>query len=377
MTPRAIQTPEHIPELDGLRAIAIVMVMAIHLTNTISPVPEAAGSLPPAVSFVISHGWVGVDLFFVLSGFLITRILISERESTQGFGRYLTRFYTKRAFRILPLYAVVLAGCAFVVPGAASYWRLSAAFLSNYANSLGIETPHFASVFWSLCIEEHYYLLFPLMVWILPARVLGGLLFAVLAVEPLLRYRAFNVGLSVFDVIYLQTQFRLDGLAVGGIIALASRPEARRAQGLGIAALLVVVGAAIQVLSVPYGSMRSTSESPVACAVRFSSIALVFGAVVLACILTTGSPWTSFLRSGFLRWIAKLSYCLYLVHVAVFQLADTALSPIRDSLVSALGGPGFVLARALLLSMAAAGVAQCSWMFLERPMLKIKDRFLK
>jgi peptidoglycan/LPS O-acetylase OafA/YrhL len=268
--------------------------------------------------------------------------------------------------------------CALVVPGAADYWWLSAAFLSNYSNSLGVETPHFASVFWSLCIEEHYYLLFPLLVWALPTRLLGGLLLAVLAAEPLLRYWAFNAGVSVFDVIYLQTQFRLDGLAVGGVIALVSgRTGSARSSGLRVAILLAVVGAAIQVVTIPYGSMRPTTESPVACAVRFSAIALVFGAAVMTCTLATGSRWTSPLRSPFLRWIAKLSYCLYLVHVAVFQLADAALSPIRDSAISALGGPGFVLARALLLSMTAAGVAQCSWVILERPMLRIKDRFLK
>lgn len=67
MNPGVIRTPEHIPELDGLRAFAIGMVMVIHLTNTISPVPEADGALPAAMTFIISHGWVGVDLFFVLS----------------------------------------------------------------------------------------------------------------------------------------------------------------------------------------------------------------------------------------------------------------------------------------------------------------------
>jgi peptidoglycan/LPS O-acetylase OafA/YrhL len=371
------QTLRHIPELDGLRAIAVTLVMAIHLNNAIPPVPEAAGTMPKVVGFVIDHGWAGVDLFFVLSGFLITRILRTDRHCSPGLRRFLTVFYVKRALRILPLYLTVLAVFAVCAPEASTYWWLSAAFLSNYASALSIAVPHFAGVFWSLCIEEHYYLLFPLLVWFLPRQALVALLIATLVGEPLLRFWAFEYGLPVFEVIYPQTQFRLDGLAIGGLIALTggsgqpgSVSPLRMAAGMMLAALV------IQVSSVPYGGMRPTSESAVACALRFTVTSLGFGAVVLACIGMSGATDLGVLRSAPMAWIATLSYCLYLTHIAVFQAADGLLEPIQPSIVAAIGGPAFVIMRAMTLCGVAVGIAQLSWMILERPCLRLKRRLL-
>jgi peptidoglycan/LPS O-acetylase OafA/YrhL len=160
----------HIPALDGLRGIAILSVMLLHFTNAIAALP---GSPTSAARSVFGWGWTGVDLFFVLSGFLITGILLDSK----GHPLYFRSFYARRALRIFPLYYAALF-LFFVVPRAipsvpATYsfaWhdqRWFWFYLGNF-HPLGPDAKQFIGQFWSLAIEEQFYLVWPLLIWLTP-----------------------------------------------------------------------------------------------------------------------------------------------------------------------------------------------------------------
>src|SRR5437879_3615839 len=121
--------PSHISELDGIRAIAIWMVLGLHLFVPDEESVQALMRWPEPLLLVIGHGWLGVDLFFVLSGFLITGILIDGRNSPH----YIRNFYSRRLLRILPVYFVCLAAMTYFYPGHRSYFLLSLFFMANMA----------------------------------------------------------------------------------------------------------------------------------------------------------------------------------------------------------------------------------------------------
>ena len=179
-----------IPALDGLRGIAIILVMLHHFTNY-RPTSGIDGLIGSVVFFL----WTGVDLFFVLSGFLITGILLDSR----GSERYFTTFYARRTLRIFPLYYLVLF-VAFVVlpqfpavnavltgqvdlPPQWPYWL----YLENFSIAARGWVHGWVDVGWSLAIEEQFYLVWPLVIWLCPPRLLALLCAAIIVAEPIAR----------------------------------------------------------------------------------------------------------------------------------------------------------------------------------------------
>src|SRR5271166_6006208 len=160
--------PSRVLELDGFRACAVLMVVVLHLFYG-WPTPVLS-SIPNVIRLVIGHGWLGVDLFFVLSGFLITGILIDSKER----GHYFRNFYSRRILRIVPLYLACILIMYFAYPGAGPYFRLSLVYLANFAYFFHTKVPHGPGVFWSLAIEEHFYLLWPILVRFLNRSWLFG-----------------------------------------------------------------------------------------------------------------------------------------------------------------------------------------------------------
>ncbi len=248
----------HIPALDGLRAIAIAMVVAFHYG-------------------FLDCGWLGVQLFFVLSGFLITRILLEARE--QRFGHYLGRFWRRRALRIFPLYFgyLLLLSAVFIAIGAPAAFRDSAVYLFTYTYNLTRPflfkgSPAFTH-FWSLCVEEQFYLLWPLAVFFVAPRRLPQLTIAMIAVAPLARLvlgdlwmQTLRVPFHVGDAIYWSPLCQMDALATGAVVAMLRLPERVRhprrifaatlvlALGLGLANGLLqrAAGIALPVTSLGY-----------------------------------------------------------------------------------------------------------------------------
>ena len=195
---------ERITSLDGLRAIAILLVFAAH-----------------AFFFVI--GWVGVDLFFSLSGFLITGILRRDRIKDD----FWSRFYTRRSTRILPPLLILLTVSGlFFFPG----WKellLYTFFAGNLAEWLYRGHSLTLGVLWSLAVEEHFYFFWPFAVRLLPRQMLIVLICVLVTAEPILRALA-TPHFSTFWPIFLLTPFRFDGLLLGSLLALLLEDPSKR-----------------------------------------------------------------------------------------------------------------------------------------------------
>jgi peptidoglycan/LPS O-acetylase OafA/YrhL len=333
----------HLGQLDMLRGIAILAVIACHASN----------NLKWAVfSRVVSYGWTGVDLFFVISGFLISGILLRSRND----DGYFVNFYMRRVLRIWPLYfaflflmmvalpAVATRSMADSVQGARAAWAFPL-FLQNVLVHSKIVGP--LGVTWSLAIEEQFYFVWPFAVWLLSRETLRRSLLAIIAVEPVLR--AFLTRSHIHIEQYTHTLTRLDGIALGCLLALAYEyydPQIwrKRALQFGMPALLAVV-------------ICATFQHP---SLLYSAIAVLMGCVV-AYALTLRAP-----SKGFLVYTGRISYGLYLLHLLAFDIFDSA--KMRHRLHGSLG----YLIASLVLTYALASI---SFFAYEAPINRLKRFF--
>jgi len=215
----------HMPALDGLRGIAILLVLA-HGFDVI----QTRGGPGHDVDLVLDVGWIGVQLFFVLSGFLITGILLDTRSSPH----YFRKFWVRRALRIFPLYYGVLLVAALFGHGSIYLWT----YTNNFATAFGHGDPTFPH-FWSLAVEEQFYLLWPLVVWLVARRGVVALSVALSALAIASRiYARHRWG---YEAAYEFTPCRMDALAIGAGTAALIRSDRwrrfvanRNAAGLGI-----------------------------------------------------------------------------------------------------------------------------------------------
>ncbi len=246
----------HLPALDGVRGLAILLVLLFHFVaqTTVTNRFEAA------VNGVLSYGLLGVDLFFVLSGFLITGILYDTRDDPA----YFRSFYMRRVLRIFPLYYGVLAVVFFVIPLvpvlrgseiAGLRDRQAWAWLYGVNVYLAIQGAwdlSYLTHFWSLAVEEHFYFVWPLVVWMLASkpRILMKTALAVTAVSFTARVAASLSGVNPVATTVL-TPFQLDALCLGGFFAVYLR------QPGGEAALRRAI--------VPMALMAGCSSPPSSC----------------------------------------------------------------------------------------------------------------
>jgi peptidoglycan/LPS O-acetylase OafA/YrhL len=368
----AADRPRYVPALDGLRGFAILAVLLLHFTSALT-VPH--GVPARLIKQLFNVGWTGVDLFFVLSGFLITGIL----SDTRGTHRRFRTFYARRALRILPLYygylavlftvPVLLGARAYITPvgDQLPYWL----FLQNFRGPSGgfaAFSPHL----WSLAIEEQFYLVWPLVVFALSRR--AALRVCAACVAGALAYRVACV-LTVDDLrtVFFLTPGRVDGLAMGGMIALIARGEGgparlRKAAPLVLAASLAVIAAAALH---PSGFNPGGAYMVVA---GYSALAAFFGAVlVLALDEPRRSPLARLLSGRVPRFFGRYSYGLYVLHVPLVALARMAgVSADRMASRWELAG---LLGYVALMTAATVGVALLSWTLWERPFLKLRGRF--
>ena len=309
---------QRLPGLDLLRAIAIVWVMLFHSWM----IGGMGGPLQP----IADYGWMGVDLFFVLSGYLIGRQLLEplSRGEPLRFGA----FWLRRAFRILPAFLVVLAVYLLFpgwreAPGMQPVWQ----FLTFTVNLL-IDYPHNQafSHAWSLCVEEHFYLLFPLLAWWLARRssraLVIGCVVLVVALGMLLRGYAVLHGKDWLESVYYPTWTRLDGLLDGVVLATIQtyRPRGwagmqRHASALGIAGL-VLAAAAIWLFRDKSGFAASVFGFPL----------LSLGLALLVAAGAGRSGWLGRWRMPGAGWIAGISYSLYLSHKLPMHAVHEALA---------------------------------------------------
>jgi peptidoglycan/LPS O-acetylase OafA/YrhL len=358
-----------VADLDGVRAIAIWMVLLLH---ALYGFPNAAGALdfiPAPILLVLSHGWLGVDLFFVLSGFLITGILLGSKHRQH----YFRNFYIRRVLRIMPVYFAAVFVWVLLYRGYGRYFLLSSVFGANLSMLLHIPTPHGPGVLWSLAVEEHFYLLWPLVVFLVNRRtlaVIAGILFLGM---PLLRgyfaYRGMNP-----ELIYMLSWFRFDGLATGAMLAIWARSaNAGRRSSVYIAGCLAICFVVLTIVGKPFGLMGT--KSIVSIALRYTQAYLIFAAFFVLVVAYRGTKWTAPLRWRFVQLSGALSYCLYLVHLSVGDGYEHLLKRSGIPIVSYLGASGTVLLRTAAILAVSFAIAMLSRKYLEEPFLSLKERF--
>ena len=364
--------------LDGVRGAAILLVLMFHATASHV---GASGRLDTIVRRSWSMGWTGVDLFFVLSGMLITGILLDTKD---GVG-YFRSFYARRTLRIFPLYYAALAILLGVLPLVARRYMhgslshtAALAWLFTYTSNIAIAradswnaVPTLTGLYWSLAVEEQFYLVWPLLVWWLSRRALARTAVGMLVVALGSRVVLDRIG-GFEKAIYVLLVTRMDTLAVGALIALAARsvgglarwaPSVRAvgaASGLGLLAILGV-------------TRRFDGTSPLMHTVGFTCVAFAFGALLVH-VLAPGGASGIVARVLRARWLGRLgarSYGVYIWHsvflLALLQSRAVARIPvIRDH--EALG----VFATLVLVTGLGWATAELSWRVLEAPFLRLK-----
>jgi peptidoglycan/LPS O-acetylase OafA/YrhL len=342
--------PAYIPELQGLRGIAVLAVVVYHCH------PRLEGTW---IYRATLWGWAGVNLFFVLSGFLITSILLESR----GKPRYFRNFYARRALRIWPAYVLLLAVVYLWAPQLIGLKTATAlrtapwlAYLFFVQNLFPQAVPSALGPTWSLAIEEQYYLLWaPAVRLLVRPWMLGSALALALITSPLLRLANLRWMTATGTLIHL------DGIACGSLLALGlhTLPLGRRSWlGIGIAALVLGLAGAATVAG--------------GTAFLDSALALGFGGAVLAAIASTGAgnPLCAVLRRGPLEFYGRISYGLYMVHISVFiYFGWFDLRMDRYGLAGNLAVVGFRLA-------ASTAVSAALWYGFESQILKLKRYFI-
>jgi len=303
----------HFAGLDGVRGMAILMVMAIHFLGMLTPRSLGERLVVKAAGF----GMLGVDLFFVLSGFLITGLLLESKHEPRPFRN----FYARRILRIFPLYFGVLVVCFLLLPLVVRlppsfealrshqgwFWTFTSNFYIAAAGSWG--SLSYLNHFWSLAIEEHYYLLWPLVMLTFQARTLERICVGVLLGALVLRTGLALGGTSELSISVL-TPCRIDALSTGGLLALLARRPAGLAALVGRSGRAALwLGAGLLLLSTWCAATRL--GLPVLHQVRNSGYALFFGALLLLSLGPPSHPVTWVFERPVLRFFGTYSYGLY------------------------------------------------------------------
>jgi peptidoglycan/LPS O-acetylase OafA/YrhL len=361
------------PSLDGLRGLAIGGVLASHFLNR-WPVTTSGDR---AFIAVVGLGWSGVDLFFVLSGFLISGILVD----TLGAPNWWRSFLARRTLRIVPLYYLALA--IFWVAGPAAglidewtlrrwgWWYWS--YLGNWAFAAEQTIPSLTH-FWSLAVEEQFYLFWPLVVWLARGRRLAVVAVGLFAAGPLLRltivaWSGWPAG-SAFRV----TPGRLDQLALGALLAVLFRSASGRAwlsRWWGLAAL--AGAAAFLALGLPG---HFDMHLPALEIWSHTFLGLAYGGLLCGAVAGEGTAGVlgRLLGVAPLQLLGRYSYGLYVIHFFVHEAAAPLLQRWPAG-AAALATRGGVLAWAAAATGATLGLAWLSWHLVEQPFLALKSRF--
>jgi peptidoglycan/LPS O-acetylase OafA/YrhL len=368
-----------IPELDGLRGLAILLVVICHHIASAEHAP--LGFWPHRILSALTIGWSGVDLFFVLSGFLIGGILLDARNCPH----YFRPFYMRRVFRILPIYylwtliyAALIAGALWILPsrfpvapGDLQRVPLQLLFLQNMFYAMTPFQWKWFSVTWSLAVEEHFYLVTPLLIRFLSVRRLVFILVAIICLVPVLRVMVLRNFSQGSLVAVLATPCRADALASGVLLAVAWREDWFRpflaAHRLllqrTLLALFLGVGALLWWLAHPV-SLISVS-------VGYTWLAMFYSCLLLVALSHTQGWIAAVMRWRVLRGLGTISYCVYLIHLTINYLAHQILLRAPPQVYNEAG-----LGVTLLSAVLTLAVASLSWRYFEKPLIRRGHTYL-
>lgn len=376
-----------VPELDGLRGLAILMVISYHVTILAGPFAKSRFLYLSLVQ-AASMGWAGVDLFFVLSGFLITSILLRTRRDPH----YFKNFYARRILRIFPLYYLFVAVMFIFLPlfspelnpanlqAARGSWPFFMFYLQNWvyipkiSDSFSVIVPPYLNPIWSLAIEEQFYFLWPSVVFFLNRRKLFIFSSAVVIITLLIRVALVQISgswVSLEYFLYYSTFTRFDGLCIGALIALAFESDRWR-QALSRFAWPVLIGALVGMIGIVIANNNvfALSTNPPLDMWGYTLLALGAGALV---VLVTTGPSQGVLRVFFripiLRFFGRYSYAMYIIHIPIMFLLR------REMKVLHLSGDGvWVAFVGLSLGLTILG-SLLTWHLLEKHAIGLKRYF--
>jgi peptidoglycan/LPS O-acetylase OafA/YrhL len=368
----------YIKSLDGLRAIAILLVLLFHFFYT------------------VEVGWVGVQLFFVLSGYLITTILLNSK--TQAFGPYIKRFYWRRVLRIFPLYYfyIILVAGIYLIQGIPENFPKLLPYLLTYAYNFvsifeGFEIDLFFTHFWSLAIEEQFYLFWPFVIFFLNRRTLKIVLIVILLLAPVIRcyfadylinttdYTPFEIG----EIVYRFTPGQFDSFAFGALIPLFNLQERiqRKARFFSVVSL-----GCLALCSWHYFALKSAGHE-----LNFTSLGLPIGGIengqhvwsysliglfsVALILLVTETKLSAslekikkvLLENRLMVETGKISYGIYVYHWILLAVYRKLIHPlVQNHFLS------FLLYFAIVYA-----ASYFSFVLFEKRFLKLKDKRFK
>lgn len=354
----------HYPALDGLRGIAIILVILYHNFNFIE---------------YFNYGWLGVDLFFVLSGFLITNILLNSLTSEN----YFRNFYARRVLRIFPLYYFSLLLFLFLIPAInpslldMSYYKEHQVWFWTYlqnwpliikSDESGIALNHY----WSLAIEEQYYVLWPLVILLLkkPKRLF---ILCVLVLVIVIAARFYIWENSEYYPSYERAFLftRIDGILIGSMLAAIYKINPQLLRKYFTFFLLALT--AVNYLFYLYKQTQSP-DFPVWAIAGFTTFSFIFAIVVYEAVMKENRVVNYILTNPVLRFLGKYSYGFYIFHWPVFLL----VKPYADKFVAGFfNSDGYLsmFLSSLLATVAGLLVSVASYHLFEKHFLKLKNKF--
>jgi peptidoglycan/LPS O-acetylase OafA/YrhL len=364
----------YIPALDGIRGIAILAVILHHCRFLLNP----AFRFEYFVVKLLELGWCGVVLFFVLSGFLITGILLDSRTS----AHYFSTFYLRRFLRIFPLYYGYLAlafvglpifysliGGGYPLAHTSPWWYIG--YVQNFRPNTIIGDPFLAHL-WSLAVEEQFYLVWPLLILIVRPGTLPWICSALIPLSLLIRlhYAGRTGDLDAFVNTF--TPASLDALASGALVALAVRsPVWRRRAALLARPFMVACFIWFCILGWRAGGLFEY-QTPIQ-TWGITALTLLFAGVIFVAATSGGGGVAALFQLKALRFTGKISYGLYVLH----PLVMAALTPVFAAVPTTVALIDLALnsEKLLLVLLSSIAVAAASWFYFEKPILGLKNRF--
>jgi peptidoglycan/LPS O-acetylase OafA/YrhL len=351
----------YLPQLDGVRAIAVGLVLLVHCVI----VPEH-GLAAWALRHTLSNGWIGVDLFFALSGYLITSILLRAKSRPH----YFRNFYARRFLRIFPLYYAIIG-----ILAAAAAWlpfgplRPAWPYLTYTSNLWLVFSGHEWAPLghtWSLAIEEQFYLFFPILVLWLDKRRLRQLLWLLVILSPAIRVvtnaRTFP-GASSFA-----TFCRLDILAMGALIAIAFDGRTELSDN-AVQRLRLALGVFVTTSAILWLTKQLDFKKVFFNAIGLTIVEATAALFVCVVLVAPGQVLGKLLQLPFAVSMGRISYGIYLIHYPVVRIVE---GQVRQHMGDSWSRTAVIAGTSIALTLV---IAILSWLLFERPILRLKRLF--